>query len=40
MCTYVCVYMYEYVKNVWQSRVEIEHYAVMYFDHITTFEAL
>ena len=24
----------------WQSRVEIEHYSVMYFHRITVFEAL
>ena len=23
---------------MWQSRVEIEHYSVAYFDHITTFK--
>jgi len=25
---------------MWQSQVEIEHYSVAYFDHITAFEAL
>ena len=25
---------------MWQSRVEIEHYSVAYFDHIAAFEAL
>ena len=25
---------------VWKSRVEIEHYFVTYFGHITAFEAL
>ena len=25
---------------MWQSRVEIEHYSVMHFDHITVFEEL
>ena len=25
---------------MWQSRVEIEHYSVAYFDHIAVFEAL
>ena len=25
---------------MWQSRVEIEHYSVVYFDHITVFEVL
>ena len=25
---------------MWQSRVEIEHYSVVYFDLITAFEAL
>ena len=29
-----------YVINMWQSRVEIEHYSVAYFDRITAFEAL
>ena len=33
MCVHVCTYM-------WQSRVEIEHYCVAYFDRITAFEAL
>ena len=23
---------------MWQSRVEIEHYSVVYFNHVTTFE--
>ena len=27
-------------NNMWQSRVEIKHYSVVYFDHITTFEVL
>ena len=27
-------------KYIWQSRVEIKHYSVVYFDRITTFEAL
>ena len=26
--------------NMWQSRVEIEHYFIAYFNHITTFEVL
>ena len=26
--------------HMWQSRVEIEHYSVTYFDRITTFEVL
>ena len=26
--------------HVWQSRVEIEHYSVAYYDRITAFEAL
>jgi len=25
---------------MWQSRVEIKHYSIAYFDHITAFEAL
>ena len=25
---------------MWQSRVEIEHYSVAYFDHIAVFKAL
>ena len=25
--------------HVWQSRVEIEHYSVVYYDRITAFEA-
>jgi len=25
---------------IWQSRVEIEHYSVVYFAHIAAFEAL
>ena len=25
---------------VWQSQVEIKHYSVAYFNHITAFEAL
>ena len=28
------------VQYLWQSRVEIEHYSVAYFDRITVFEAL
>ena len=27
-------------SHMWQSRVEIEHYSVAYFDRITMFEAL
>ena len=26
--------------HMWQSRVEIEHYFVVYFDHVTTFKVL
>ena len=26
--------------HLWQSRVEIEHYSIAYFDHITVFEVL
>ena len=29
----MCIYM-------WQSWVEIEHYSVAYFDHVTVFKAL
>ena len=29
-----------YKNNMWQSRAEIEHYSVTYFDHITMFEVL
>ena len=29
-----------YTSCMWQSRVEIEHYSIVYFDHITPFEAL
>ena len=29
-----------YLSHVWQSRVEIEHYSVAYFDRIAAFEAL
>jgi len=25
---------------MWQSRVEIEHYSIVYFAHIAAFEAL
>ena len=25
---------------MWQSRVEIEHYSIVYFNHTTAFEAL
>ena len=25
---------------MWQSRVEIEHYSIAYFDRVTVFEAL
>ena len=31
----LCMYLY-----MWQSRVEIEHYSVAYFDRIAAFEAL
>ena len=27
-------------EHMWQSQVEIEHYSVAYFDHITAFKAL
>ena len=26
--------------HMWQSRVEIKHYSVAYFEHITTFKVL
>jgi len=29
-----------FIKYMWQSRVEIEHYSVAYFDHGTAFEVL
>ena len=29
-----------FVGQLWQSRVEIKHYSVAYFDRITVFEAL
>ena len=28
------------MSYMWQSRVEIEHYSVVYFNHITVFEVL
>ena len=28
------------MKHMWQSRVEIEHYSVPYFDRITKFKTL
>ena len=39
MCVCVCIYEYakivnEITSHVWQSRVENEHYSVVYFDHI------
>ena len=30
----------DYIMYMWQSRVEIEHYSVVYFDRITAFEVL
>ena len=35
-------YTHTYVINLhmWQSRVEIEHYSVAYFDRVTVFEVL
>ena len=27
-------------SDMWQSQVEIEHYSIVYFDHITTFKVL
>ena len=35
--TYVHNYVYIYM---WQSRVEIQHYSVAYFDRVIVFEAL
>jgi len=32
--------MNSYLLRVWQSRVEIEHYSVAYFERITQFKAL
>ena len=32
--------MYTKLNYLWQSCVEIEDYAAMYFDHITAFEVL
>ena len=37
------IHTYVYIPcwiHMWQSRVEIEHCSVAYFDHITAFEAL
>ena len=28
------------ITHMWQSRVEIEHCSIVYFDHITAFEVL
>ena len=50
-CMFLYLKMYEQTKAnrkytsedlcyMWQSRVEIEHYSVAYFEHITAFEAL
>ena len=33
--TYIYIYM-----CVWQSRIEIEYYSVVYFEHITKFDVL
>ena len=33
-------HMYMYTTCMWQSRVEIEHYSIAYFDRVTTFKAL
>ena len=30
----------EIITHMWQSRVEIEHCSIVYFDHITAFEVL
>ena len=32
--------MYALMLHVWQSRVEIEHYSVVYFTRITAFEPM
>ena len=29
-----------FMYNMWQSWVEIEHYSIAHFDHITVFEVL
>ena len=29
-----------YTTHVWQSRIEIEYYRIMYFEHITEFDEL
>ena len=34
----VCVLVEK--NDLWQSRVEIQHYSVEYFDRVTTFETL
>ena len=31
---------YSHVLHMWQSWVEIKHYSIAQFDHITMFEAL
>ena len=33
------IYIYIYIY-IWQSRVEIEHYSVSYFNRVTVFEPL
>ena len=36
----VCEVVFVTEHYMWQSRVEIEHYSVAYFDHIAVFKAL
>ena len=37
-----CLYeiILQFSQHMWQSQEEIEHYAIVYFDCIITFEAL
>ena len=39
-CICILRSMNSYLLHVWQSRVEIEHYSVAYFERITQFKAL
>ena len=32
--------MQYWIIHVWQSRIEIEYYSIMYFEHTTKFEVL
>ena len=36
---YVFMHSHQWL-DMWQSRVEIEHYSVAYFNHITVFKVL